>query len=370
MRLRKSNRAFKKVTVVNATALSSGGALSILLQFLSHVRDDEIYYFFIHPSLNLTVENENVYLIKKETATIAKRLLWDSWGLKRWLKKHGIEAKSVVSLQNTSLAYQKGISKFIYLHQGLPLHAQKWSFLKRRERRLALYKYIYPLFIFLHVDKKTKFVVQTQWMKHALCARFKQKEENVYVIKPDILRKDINTITPLQLPYTYTLFYPATSASFKNHEEIIYALNEFKKKNAATSIGVYLTITAEEDKELTELIQSLNLQENVHFLGPLSYEQVLIYYKSCTTVVFPSYIESFGLPLVEAAMFGKPLVAIDEDYAKEVISCYPGALFAPRNDPEKWMNAIEKSFSYINIEPYFPRYETCWEDFFTLVHGG
>lgn len=89
MRLRKSNRAFKKVTVVNATALSSGGALSILLQFLSHVRDDEIYYFFIHPSLNLTVENENVYLIKKETATIAKRLLWDSWGLKRWLKSMG-----------------------------------------------------------------------------------------------------------------------------------------------------------------------------------------------------------------------------------------------------------------------------------------
>lgn len=68
----------------------------------------------------------------------------------------------------------------------------------------------------------------------------------------------------LQLPYTYTLFYPATSASFKNHEEIIYALNEFKK-NAAPSIGVYLTITAEEDKELTELIQGLNLQENVHF---------------------------------------------------------------------------------------------------------
>lgn len=51
----------KKVTVVNATALNSGGALSILRQFLSHVRDDEIYYFFIHPSLNLTVENENVY---------------------------------------------------------------------------------------------------------------------------------------------------------------------------------------------------------------------------------------------------------------------------------------------------------------------
>ncbi|KTC92043.1 glycosyltransferase [Legionella cincinnatiensis] len=358
----------KKVTVVNATALNSGGALSILRQFLSHVRNDEIYYFFIHPSLNLTVENENVYLIKKETNTIAKRLFWDSWGLKRWLRTQGIDVKSIVSLQNTSLAYQKDIPKIIYLHQGLPLHTQKWSFLKRRERRLALYKYIYPLFIFLHVDKKTKFVVQTQWMKHALCARFKQKEENVYVIKPDILRKDINKITPLALPYQYTLFYPATSAPFKNHEEIIYALNEFKKKNAAISIGLYLTITAEEDKKLTELIHGLNLQENVHFLGPLSYEQVLIYYKSCTTVVFPSYIESFGLPLVEAAMFGKPLVAIDEDYAKEVISCYPGALFAPRNAPEKWMNALEKSFSYTNIVPYSPSYETSWEDFFTLVH--
>ncbi|MFJ1268452.1 glycosyltransferase [Legionella lytica] len=364
----KKNSESKEATIVNATALVSGGALSILHQFLSRVRDEETYYVFIPSSLNIPWEKKNVYFIKKEINSVAKRILWDSWGLKRWLKKNQIKAKASLSLQNTSFASSKTIPKLIYLHQGLSLHPQKWSFLKRSERRLAFYKYVYPLFIFLHIDPKTKFVVQTQWMKRALCAYFKQKDENVWVIKPDILRRDINSITTLALPYQYTLFYPATNVPFKNHEELIYALYELKKKDAALSIGLYLTIALEENKKLTELIEKLGLQKNVHFLGTLSYDQVLTYYKSCSTVVFPSYIESFGLPLVEAAMFGKPLVAIDEDYAREVISCYPGALFAPRNSAKQWMDAIEKSFSYTNIEPYSPNYETSWDNLFTLLH--
>jgi glycosyltransferase involved in cell wall biosynthesis len=364
----KKKNTFKKATVVNATALNSGGALSILHQFLSHVREEEVYYLFIHPSLKLPFEKKNVYFIKNDVNSIVRRIFWDSWGLKRWLKKHNIQAKALLSLQNTSIACSRAIPKIIYLHQGLSLHTQKWSFFKRDERRLAFYKYVYPLFIFLHVDKKTKFVVQTQWMKKALCTYFKQNDENVYVIKPDILRRNINHIATQELPYTYTLFYPATSAHFKNHEELIYALHELKKKDESRLIGLYLTINPQENKNLYELIGKLGLQNNVHFLGPLSYEQVLMYYKSCTTVVFPSYIESFGLPLVEAAMFGKPLVVIDEDYAREVISSYPGALFAPRNAPKQWMNAIEKSFSYTNIKPYSPNYETSWDDFFTLLH--
>lgn len=364
----KKDDPLKEATIVNATALHSGGALSILHQFLTHVREEEIYYIFIHPSLNITLEKKNVYFIKKEVNSIIKRIFWDSWGLKLWLKKHHIKAKALLSLQNTSLAGSKALPKIIYLHQGLSLHQQKWSFFKRQERRLAFYKYVYPLFIFLHADKKTKFVVQTQWMKKALCTYFNQKDEQVCVIKPDIVRRDINNITTLELPFQYTLFYPATSALFKNHEELIYALHEIKKKDASLSIGLYLTINQEENKSLAELIKKLELQNNVLFLGALSYEHVLMYYKSCSTVVFPSYIESFGLPLVEAAMFGKPLVAIDEDYAREVISSYPGALFAPRNAPQQWMNAIEKSFSYTNIKPYSPNYETSWSDFFTLLH--
>lgn len=359
----------KKIIIVNATAITAGGALSILQQFLTHINDNHIYYIFINPSLNLVVQKNNIHFIKKNVNTNLKRIFWDSWGLKRWLKKRGIVANILLSLQNTSIFYDRTTTKIIYLHQSLPFHFKSWSFFKRQERKFAFYKYIYPFFIFMHVDKKTKFIVQTQWIKTALCMHFKQNEENVYVIKPDIIRKDIGNVTIKELPYQYTLFYPATSALFKNHKEILYALNEVKKERFdLTTIGLYLTIKEDENKELTDLINALDLKKNVHFLGPISYDEVVSYYKSCSSVVFPSYIESFGLPLLEAALFGKPLVVIDENYAKEVIGDYPGAFFVPQNSPEKWMKAILQSFSYESFTPYLPCYNKDWKDFFKLLH--
>lgn len=359
----------QKIIVVNATAIISGGALSILQQFITHISDHHTYYIFVHPSLNLHTENCSIQFIKENTNTILKRIFWDSFGLKKCLKKRGIIPDILISLQNTSIFYNRTTPKIIYLHQGLPLHHKNWSFLKKRERNFAFYKYIYPLFIFLHVDRKTKFVVQTEWMKTALCRRFFQNEDNVHVIKPDIIRKDIANIAVKELPFQHTLFYPATSALFKNHREIILALNEIKNLPMdITKTGLYLTINEDDDKELTELINSLDLRKNVQFLGPISYEDVVSYYKSCSTVVFPSYIESFGLPLLEAALFGKPLVAINESYAEEVIAGYPGVIFVPQNSPEKWMKAILQSFTNKKYDPYLPDYQSDWNDFFKLIY--
>lgn len=358
-----------KIIVVNATAIISGGALSILHQFITHIADFHTYYIFVHPLLNLPVENNNIHFIKENVNTVFKRILWDSFGLKRWLKKRGIVPHILLSLQNTSIFYDRTIPKIIYLHQSLPLHQKRWSFFKKRERIFAFYKYIYPLFIFLHVDRNTKFVVQTEWMKTALCRRFFQNEESVHVIKPDIIRKDIASIAVKELLYQNTLFYPATSASFKNHREIILALHEIKKLSQdITHTGLYLTINEEDDKELTALINSLDLENNVQFLGSISYEEVVSYYKSCSTVVYPSYIESFGLPLLEAALFGKPLVAINESYAREVVADYPGVIFVPQNSPEAWMKAILQSFTNKEYASYLPAYKSGWKDFFQLVY--
>lgn len=146
MKLRENNRVLKKLRLLMLQHLIQVAHYPFYVSFyLMFVMMK--FIIFIHPSLNLTVKNENVHLIKKKRPRSQKDFL-GQLGLKQWLRKQGVEAKSIVSLQNTSLAYQKDIPKIIYLHQGLPLHAQKWSFLKRRERRLALYKYIYPLFIF------------------------------------------------------------------------------------------------------------------------------------------------------------------------------------------------------------------------------
>ena len=360
-----------KIIAVNATALKIGGALSILRQFVYHIDQHHQYYLFISDQLTPDFPSQkNIHLIKINTNSSLKRILWDWFGLKRWFRVRNLIPNTVLSLQNTSVRAPKSSKKLIYLHQGLPLHEQSWSFLKAKQRSLAFYKYIYPLFILLHARKNTQFIVQTQWMKKALCAKFNRNEQTVHVIKPEI--KPINTaaVKTKELRGRYNLFYPASALEFKNHKEIIYALDEIRKSGQDLSdIAVYFTITQTQDSELYQLIKQFKLEQNIHFLGQLSYHDVLIYYKSCTAVVFPSYIESFGLPLIEAAMFGKPLVVLDAEYAREVIADYPGVRFVKREAPLEWRDAIMKSI-HLNhrIEPYQPSYDTGWDSFFKLLH--
>jgi len=359
----------KRIVAVNATALANGGGLSILQQFVDHIVDEHQYYIFVPHTLTIRSLSDAIHIIPVSTNSFVKRVLWDLFGLKRWFAKQDLMVDVVLSLQNTSVSYHKHIKQWIYVHQGLCLHPAKWSFLKRQERMLAMYKYIYPFFIFLHANRHTEFIVQTQWMKDRLCDQFKRSTQQVHVIKPDVLRVDIADVDTIVLPESNILFYPANHWLFKNHDELFFALHEMRNSHYdMSSIGLYLTM--DEDPRLVRLLEKLGLRQNVHFVGTLSYDEVLVYYKSCSAVVFPSYIESFGLPLLEAAMFGKPIIAADESYAREVLAGYTNVRFVALHSPLLWRDAIVQSLECASVrEGYVPRYDSSWDDVFQLLHS-
>jgi glycosyltransferase involved in cell wall biosynthesis len=113
------------------------------------------------------------------------------------------------------------------------------------------------------------------------------------------------------------------------------------------------------------------LLDYFEFVGNLDFERVLQYYKSCDLLVFPSFLESFGLPLVEAAKFGKKILAADLDYAREVLAGYDGVIYLPIHNPDAWGDAIykcsEKQEKFNSWEPKFAK--NSWGKFFELVEN-
>ena len=85
-------------------------------------------------------------------------------------------------------------------------------------------------------------------------------------------------------------------------------------------------------------------------------------------MLFPSYIETFGLPLIEAASFGIPILAADMDYAREVMVDYEGVKFLDYKDVKLWAkNIILLYNNRVRYKPYYSNYETSWKDFFELI---
>ena len=79
----------------------------------------------------------------------------------------------------------------------------------------------------------------------------------------------------------------------------------------------------------------------VEFLGQLTDEKVSYYYKNCKALLFPG-IEDFGLAMVEAQAFGKPVIAFRGGGALDIIEEGVTGEFFNEQSPESLKEVLEK----------------------------
>ena len=105
-------------------------------------------------------------------------------------------------------------------------------------------------------------------------------------------------------------------------------------------------------------------------LGYIGQQTLGELYRRADALLFPSRIESFGLPLLEASALGLAVLASDTDFAREVLGGYPGARYVPAGDPQRWAEAIEelareKGVRYpLSVESR----GDSWGKFFEIIH--
>jgi glycosyltransferase involved in cell wall biosynthesis len=90
----------------------------------------------------------------------------------------------------------------------------------------------------------------------------------------------------------------------------------------------------------TREIKRLGLEKQVIFTGRITDTELVSLYNSADALVFPSLIEGFGLPPLEAMACGCPVIASDRTAVPEVVGD-AGFLLDPE-DPEAWRTTISR----------------------------
>ena len=341
-----------KYIVVNATALDRSGALSILRQFLDNIPDRFQWLVFTPSTVDLKTDKPNVRIEPVAgVKAMHKRLWWDTFGLRKWLKRNNIEPLAAVSLQNTGFAVGKDVPSFLYYHQPVPFFNYSWNFLRKQERGMWFYKHVYPIFVKLFLKRNTTVFVQLDFIKNGFVRRFNHPENLVEIYSPAISSVEPSETTPVKLDdRELNLFYPAAPIFYKNHAVLEKALEK-------TEIPCRLYITS----------SGFCSGNRITTIGSVPFGQVCAMYEHCDALVFPSYIETYGLPLLEAALTGMPVIAADLPYAKEVLDGYEGVTFVPYDKPDAWKNAVEslgkgRRYTPINISD-----RPSWKELFNSI---
>lgn len=102
----------------------------------------------------------------------------------------------------------------------------------------------------------------------------------------------------------------------------------------------------EQKKWYVKMIRKRIKQENitnVTLLGAVSHEEKIWLFDNCEAFLFPSLLEGFGLPIIEAMQFGKPVFSSKETSLKEIGGSF--AYFWHSFNPEVMKTLIDTNLS-------------------------
>lgn len=296
--------------VVNDIAASEGGALTILKSFHRYVRDfdegNEWVFLLGSDLLDESAHIRTIALPEVKNSWL-KRLVFDTISGRRLMTS--LKPDVVFSLQNT-WTFGVRCPQVVYVHQSLPFQKTKnFSLWRRDERLLATYQLVIGAIIKQSIRRADHVIVQTQWMREAILDQVGISSDRVESITPDL--DDLSGYKFGGILDTGQFFYPTADHIYKNNDCIYKACQLLRQQ------GI-------EDFKVTMTIDTPSPEPNVTPIGRIPRDRVLELLAH-STLVFPSFIETYGLPLAEARALDALVLAADCPYAREVLADYENA---------------------------------------------
>lgn len=368
-----------KKIVISAINFFEGGPLSILLDTIQELSSTKYraydIIFFIHKIeliRNLRYPSNIRFIeLPKSRKSYVFRLYYEYIYFYQFSKK--INVHLWLSLHDiTPNVEAKVIS--VYCHNPTPFYKKKLIDLLLHPN-LFISSYFYKYFYKINICKNDFVIVQPYWMKKEFVKMFKLQENKIIVASP-ILNKSENEVTKFEHKNNNNkikFFYPCISRPFKNIEVIAEACKILDKKNIH-SYELILTINGSENRYSKKVFEKYNYIREIKFLGKLTRDSVTKQYEICDVLLFPSTLETWGLPITEFKPYEKPILVSDLQYAKETVGFYDKVNFLDSKDPVEWAQNMELLISKVpykfmgNKSIEIPNPKVCnWSGIFDML---
>lgn len=362
----------KPIIIISAINLRSGGPLTILqdcLKFLSESNLSKEYRIIalVHKKELAFFQNIEYIEFKDSVGNWVKRIYYEYFKFYRLSIR--LNPYLWLSLHDTSPRV-KAERQAVYMHNPSIVNKIKWRDFKYDKTYIIfsfLYKYVYRL----NIKKNRYCIVQQSWLKDCIANMFSISKNKIIVARPS--NRIINNAITKTIDSCKQFFFPSYPRPFKNFETVCEAA-KILYQEGIDNIAIKLTIDGTESAYSKTIIEKYKEIPIIHFCGILSHEEMQSAYRETDCLIFPSRLETWGLPISEFIPFNKPIIAADEPYSHETTEGGSCVAFFNTNSPLELSYLIKDSikgdfskFSYISPRELEQPFASSYKDLFDLL---
>lgn len=195
--------------------------------------------------------------------------------------------------------------------------------------------------IFIKAAKKcTEIITPTNFTKQELIDFAKIPGNNITITYESAdIKKD--EAKPMDLPFKKFLFYVGKQSSYKNIRRLGEAHQKLLQKYP--DLGLVLANPKDRAVLMNEEYFNQNNFKNIYFTGRVYNQDLAWLYPNCACYVFPSLMEGFGLPGIEAMGLGAPVISSNATCLPEVYG--DGAIYFDPLDVDDMAAKIDSVLS-------------------------
>jgi glycosyltransferase involved in cell wall biosynthesis len=320
----------RRCLVISGVNFTEGGPLTVFRDFVDAacrvLPDEWQIVVFAHNVGVLNAQRARIIAIPYAKKSWLRRL-WVEWHeFSRYARQIGPDLW--VSMHDMS-PNVGGVPQVVYCHNPAP-------FLRVRlmdaifEPSLLLFRLAYAGLYRINLKRNLAVVVQQSWLRDEF-RKWVGAATQIIVAHPTTrVAGTPPAVQPARRSGPATFLYPALPRAFKNIELLCRALKHLEKE-ASWESTLILTIDGTENRYAGWLKKRFGNLATVRFTGRQTREQMQRLYQEADCLLFPSRLETWGLPISEAKQQGLPMLVADLPYAKEAVGDYTRAEFI---DPE------------------------------------
>jgi glycosyltransferase involved in cell wall biosynthesis len=308
--------------IINAANVHTGGGFALLSALMENLAEDFQGRFILDERFHLSAKLPDNVVVYRIRPTVWDRLR-NEWFLRRFAGPNDV----VLCFGNLPPVFRLRATVLVLLQNRYQIDPRSLRGFPMFPRfRITLERILFKW----GKRNVTCFIVQSPSMQRAVKQVLGVRAAVLPFLK-DALQYARRVGIPSDSKKTKetkgSFLYVASGEPHKNHRNLIEAWTLLAKEGIRPDLC--LTIDKDRFCNLCGWIEDKigNFGLNVTNVGSISAQDIERLYKNAFALIYPSDLESLGLPLIEARCAGLPILASERDYVRDAVD--PEETFDP-----------------------------------------